>query len=92
MLKRRNLTEREIVEREEVDLSYLNTTRSGSAVGVIQSPADGGSTGGAIGVPTNLVVVAQEVVDFDGEYRVNVIVEFDGVAGAQEYEARILEG
>ncbi len=87
---RRNLTEREIVERESPDLTLLNTTRSGSAVGVIDAPADGGAIGAGIGVPTNLVVVSQEVVDFDGEYRVNVIVEFDGVAGAQEYEARLI--
>lgn len=90
MPNRRNLTEREIVQRRDVDLSniQLAPNRAGGA----DSPAvDGGSFGNTIGVPSNFRIISQEVVDFNGEYRVNIVVEFDGVAGATEYEARIEE-
>lgn len=85
-MARRPLTEREIVNSEQPDLSNVRLQR-GDAANI--PGASGGGTTTQIGVPVNFKIVGQEVVSFDGEYRVNVIIEFDGVAGAEGYESRL---
>jgi hypothetical protein len=87
---RRNLSDKEIIEtvRPDVETMGVGGQRSGGGV------SDGGSTNeGGIGVPANFQIIEQVArTDVNGEYVIEVVVEFDAVPGAQKYNAYLRGG
>lgn len=77
----RNLSDKEIIETADFDLSTMGLGDREQEV------LDGGSLNeGGIGVPANFEVIEQQVeTDLNGEYIIHVTLEFDAVAGASAY-------
>lgn len=88
--RRRNLSDKEIIFTDAPDIETMEMVGQRAGSGVV----DGGSTNeGGIGVPANFQIVEQNAsTDINGDYVIEVVVEFDAVPGADKYEVYLRGG